>query len=81
MNLHGALAFYEVDRGRILLDGMDIQRISRHRQMAVVLPDTWLFSGAVVAREGHRMDGEATDGEVVTAAARLAGDGFVRTLP
>ena len=77
------MRFYEVDRGRILLDGMDISTISRRAlrsQMAMVLQDTWLFSGTIAENIAYGRPG-ATDDEVVTAARAAHADGFVRTLP
>ena len=42
--------FYEVDAGRILIDGVDIVDVSRHSlrsRIGMVLQDTWLFSGTI----------------------------------
>lgn len=77
------MRFYEVDRGRILLDGTDISTMSRRAlrsQMAMVLQDTWLFSGTIAENIAYGRPG-ATDDEVVTAARAAHADGFVRTLP
>ena len=77
------MRFYEVDRGRILLDGMDISTISRracdHRwRWCSKTPG--LFSGTIAENIAYGRPG-ATDDEVVTAARAAHADGFVRTLP
>jgi ATP-binding cassette subfamily B multidrug efflux pump len=75
--------FYDIDDGRITIDGQDIRTVrkeSLRRQLGIVLQDTFLFSGTVLdsIRYG-RLD--ATD-EEVEAAARLANaDFFIRRLP
>lgn len=77
------MRFYDVDRGRILLDGTDITAISRgslRSQMAMVLQDTWLFSGTIAENIAYGRPG-ATDAEVVAAGRAAHVDGFVRTLP
>lgn len=77
------MRFYDVDGGRILLDGTDITTIGRgslRSQMAMVLQDTWLFSGTITENIAYGRPG-ATDTEVVAAARAAHADGFVRTLP
>ena len=75
--------FYEIDNGRISIDGQDIREIRKddlRRQLGIVLQDTFLFSGTVKdnIRYGRL---EATD-EEVSAAARLANaDTFIQRLP
>ena len=75
--------FYELDSGRILLDGIDIRQVNRadlRRQLGIVLQDTFLFSGTVMENIRYgRLD--ASD-EAVIEAARLAdADHFIRSLP
>jgi ABC-type multidrug transport system fused ATPase/permease subunit len=44
------MRFYEVDSGRILVDGVDIASVSRHSlrsRIGMVLQDTWLFDGTI----------------------------------
>lgn len=77
------MRFYDVGGGRILLDGKDINTMSRRSvrsQMAMVLQDTWLFSGTIAENIAYGSPG-ATDDEVVAAASAAHADGFVRTLP
>ncbi len=75
--------FYDVDAGRILIDGWDIrdiQRDSLRRALGIVLQDTFLFTGTV--RENIRYGRlDATDAEVEDAARRANADGFIRCLP
>ncbi|MBO1900470.1 ABC transporter ATP-binding protein [Leucobacter weissii] len=77
------MRFYELDAGRILLDGVDITRISRadlRGHVGMVLQDAWLFGGTI--RENIRYGRlDATDDEVVAAAEATMVDRFVRQLP
>jgi len=75
--------FYEVDDGRILLDGIDYRRLTRdqvRRVYGMVLQDTWLFAGTIRDNIGYGKPG-ATDAEIVEAARTAYVDHFVRTLP
>lgn len=77
------MRFYELDRGRILLDGVDITELSRAElrgHIGMVLQDAWLFEGTI--RENIRYGRlDATDDEVVAAAQATMVDRFVRQLP
>ena len=77
------MRFYELDGGRILLDGVDITRLSRDElrgQVGMVLQDAWLFEGTI--RENIRYGRlDASDEEVVAAAEATMVDRFVRQLP
>lgn len=75
--------FYDPTSGHILIDGHDIQSVSLsslHQQMAIVLQDTFLFSGTVRdnLRYGHL---QASDAEIEQAAAAIGADDFIRQLP
>jgi ATP-binding cassette subfamily B protein len=75
--------FYEVDRGRILLDGTDIATMTRadlRSRFGVVLQDTWLFSGTIAENIAYGRAG-ATREEIVAAAEATCADRFIRTLP
>ena len=77
------MRFYDVDNGRILLDGKDIreyQRESFRESIAMVLQDTWLFNGSIMdnIRYGKL---NATDEEVYQAAKQARADHFIQTLP
>jgi ATP-binding cassette, subfamily B, multidrug efflux pump len=77
------MRFYELDGGRILLDGQDIAELTRHDVRArtgMVLQDPWLFAGSI--RENIRYGKEsATDDEILAAAKATRVDRFVQSLP
>ncbi|MCU1581423.1 MAG: multidrug transporter ATP-binding protein [Microbacteriaceae bacterium] len=77
------MRFYELDGGRILLDGQDIADLRRHDVRArtgMVLQDPWLFAGSI--RENIRYGRQdATDAEVLEAAKATYVDRFVHSLP
>ena len=77
------LRFYDIDAGRITLDGIDISEIQRSAlrdDFGVVLQDTWLFGGTI--RENIAYGARGASQEQVLAAAEAAHvDHFVRTLP
>jgi ATP-binding cassette subfamily B protein len=77
------MRFYEIDAGRILLDGVDTKELSRSElrsKVGMVLQDAWLFGGTIMEniRYGRL---EATDEEVIAAAKATYVDRFVRALP
>ncbi|HJX41230.1 MAG TPA: ABC transporter ATP-binding protein [Anaerolineales bacterium] len=75
--------FFEVDSGKITIDGRDIRRIRKadlRRQLGLVFQDTFLFSGTVMDNIRYgRLD--ATDEEVIQAARMAEADPFIRQLP
>ncbi|MCH9729901.1 MAG: ABC transporter ATP-binding protein/permease, partial [Actinomycetia bacterium] len=77
------MRFYDVDAGRILLDGVDISSISRdslRSRMGMVLQDSWLFAGTVYDNIAYGRP-DATREEVMEAARTAYVDRFVQTLP
>jgi ATP-binding cassette subfamily B multidrug efflux pump len=77
------MRFYEIDSGRILLDGTDYRALTRDQVrgcFGMVLQDTWLFAGPIADNIAYGKDG-ATDEEIVAAARAAYVDHFVRTLP
>src|ERR671931_2493222 len=77
------MRFYELGGGRILLDGVDISRLSRaelRSKIGMVLQDTWLFSGSIRDNIAYGRP-DATDEEIRRAAEATYVDRFVRTLP
>ena len=77
------MRFYELDSGRILVDGVDITKLPRAelRQMfGMVLQDTWLFNGTIRDNIAYGRD-NATEEEIVRAARTAQADHFIRTLP
>ena len=77
------LRFYEIQRGQILLDGVDIRRLdpaSLRRRFHVVLQDVFLFSGDI--RSNIALSGEGlTDEQVFNAAREVRADEFIRRMP
>jgi ATP-binding cassette subfamily B protein len=77
------LRFYEIDHGRITVDGVDAHDMTRNglRDLfGMVLQDTWLFSGTIHDNIAYGREG-ATDDEVRAAAQAARIDHFVRALP
>ena len=77
------LRFYDINAGRILLDGVDINQMLRsdlRRQIGLVLQDTWLYRGTVAENIAYGRP-DATMEEIVAAAKATHVDHFVRTLP
>lgn len=77
------MRFYDVDAGRILLDGVDISSISRdslRSRIGMVLQDSWLFAGTVHDNIAYGRP-DATREEVMEAARTAYVDRFVQTLP
>lgn len=77
------MRFYELNSGKILIDGTDVTQMTRaelRAKFGMVLQDTWLFNGTI--RENIRYGREdATDAEVEAAADTAYADHFTRTLP
>jgi ATP-binding cassette subfamily B protein len=75
--------FYDIQDGRILIDGTDLRSFEKHslrRKLGVVLQDTFLFSDTVMENIRYgRLD--ATDEEVVAAAKLANADQFIQRLP
>ena len=77
------MRFYDVNEGRILVDGHDIRNYDRHElreAFGMVLQDTWLFKGTIMENIRYgRLD--ATDEEVIEAAKAAHAHHFIQTLP
>jgi ATP-binding cassette subfamily B protein len=77
------MRFYDVDKGAIRVDGVDIRDLKRgalRRMFGMVLQDTWLFSGTI--RDNIAYGREHAPEEAIVAAAKAAqADHFIRTLP
>jgi len=77
------MRFYEIDGGRISVDGVDARDISRddvRRVFGMVLQDTWLFTGTIRDNIAYGKLGSTTE-EIVAAAEAAHADHFIRTLP
>lgn len=71
--------FYNVDSGEILIDGVDISKVTLHslrRQMGIMMQDSFIFAGTIMdnIRYGNM---EATDEEVIAAAKTVCAHDFI----
>ncbi len=77
------MRFYELDGGRITLDGVDIATVARRdlrANIGMVLQDTWLFHGTIRDNIAYGRP-DATEEEIVAAARATYVDRFVHSLP
>lgn len=77
------MRFYEIEGGRITVDGMDIRDLKRGALRSIfgmVLQDTWLFNGTIRDNIVYGREGAGED-EIVRAARAAHADHFIRTLP
>lgn len=77
------MRFYELNSGQILIDGIDITKMTRaslRKMFGMVLQDTWLFKGTIKENIAYGRE-EATEKEIVVAAEMAHADHFIRTLP
>lgn len=77
------MRFYDVNGGKILLDGHNLKDYNRHElreAFGMVLQDTWLFKGSIMENIRYgKLD--ATDEEVIEAAKSAHAHHFIKTLP
>jgi len=77
------MRFYDLNEGRILVDGHDIKEFTREdlrNNFGMVLQDAWLFSGTIMENIRYgRLN--ATDDEVISAAKAAYAHRFIQTLP
>lgn len=77
------MRFYDPQKGRILLDGIDTRDMDRgdlRHSVGMVLQDTWLMAGTI--RENIAMGKpDATEEEIIRAARQAHAHGFIRRLP
>ncbi|WAH99584.1 ABC transporter ATP-binding protein [Arthrobacter sp. MMS18-M83] len=77
------MRFYELDAGRITLDGVDVASMSRYElrsRMGMVLQDTWLFGGTIRDNIAYGRP-DATEADILEAAQATYVDRFVHSLP
>ncbi|EGG37651.1 ABC transporter ATP-binding protein [Paenibacillus sp. HGF5] len=77
------MRFYELNQGKITIDGTDITALRRSELRSLfgmVLQDTWLFNGTIRDNIGYGREG-ATEQEIIRAAEAAHADHFIRTLP
>lgn len=73
------MRFYDIDKGRIIIDGVDINDYSRNelRELfAMVLQDTWLFTGTIRDNIAYGLE-NATDEDVMNAAKSAHAHHFI----
>jgi ATP-binding cassette subfamily B multidrug efflux pump len=77
------MRFYEIDKGSIKIDGIDIRDLTRdnlRRTFGMVLQDSWLFGGTIRENIAYGRE-NATEDEIIAAAKAAHVDHFVRTMP
>lgn len=77
------MRFYEVNGGRITVDGVDTSKMSRsglRKQFGMVLQDTWLYGGTIGENIAYGSPG-ADRKEIINAAKAAKVDYFIRTMP
>jgi ATP-binding cassette subfamily B multidrug efflux pump len=77
------MRFYEIDAGRITLDGIDIGKMTRadlRSRIGMVLQDTWLFAGTIRDNIAYGRP-DASEEEILDAARATYVDRFVHSLP
>ncbi len=75
--------FYNIERGRVLIDGQDISKVTLHSlrsQMGIMLQDSFIFSGTI---KDNILYGklDATDEEIEKAAETVCADTFIKNMP
>jgi ATP-binding cassette subfamily B protein len=77
------MRFYEIDAGRIVLDGVDVSQMTRldlRSRVGMVLQDTWLFGGTIRENIAYGRT-DASEAEILAAAHATYVDRFVHSLP
>lgn len=77
------MRFYEINSGKISIDGININDIKRselRRMFGMVLQDTWLYNGTIKDNIAYGKEGAAME-EIRLAAKAAHADHFIRTLP
>ncbi len=77
------MRFYEISKGSITVDGVnitDLERESLRSMFGMVLQDTWLFNGTIKENIAYG-NADASETEIISAAKAARVDKFIRTLP
>ncbi|MDD4531842.1 MAG: ABC transporter ATP-binding protein [Bacilli bacterium] len=77
------MRFYEINKGKILIDGVDTKKVTRaliHEQFGMVLQDTWLFNGTIRENILYSKK-DVTDEEMIRATKAVGLHHFIMTLP
>jgi ATP-binding cassette subfamily B protein len=78
------MRFYDVDKGRITVDGLDTRTLTRdnlRKTFGMVLQDTWLFKGTIRENVTYGAEGEVSEAQFRDAVEAAHVDHFVKTLP
>lgn len=77
------MRFYEVNSGKILIDGIDTQKLTRenvHELFSMVLQDTWLYEASVIDNIKYSKT-DISEQEAINACVTAGVDHFIKTLP
>jgi len=77
------LRFYELNKGKILIDGVNITNLTKHNlreHFGMVLQDTWLFNGTIKENIAYGKN-NATDEEIIEASINANAHHFIKLLP
>lgn len=77
------MRFYEINSGKILVDGVDIREMSRKElrsRFGMVLQDTWLFEGTIAENIGYAEENMQRE-TVISSAKSACAHSFIKTLP
>ncbi|MCI6487919.1 MAG: ABC transporter ATP-binding protein/permease [Clostridiales bacterium] len=77
------MRFYDIDGGKIFIDGQDVSDVSRDELrtlFGMVLQDTWLFSGSIADNVAYGRPGASRE-EIIKACDEAYCHHFIRTLP
>ncbi|MEH7097774.1 ABC transporter ATP-binding protein [Neobacillus vireti] len=77
------MRFYELNSGKILIDGIDTRELKREKLRSLfgmVLQDTWLFNSTILDNIAYGREG-ASETEIIAASKAANADHFIRTLP
>lgn len=78
------MRFYEINGGKIIIDGVNSTDMTRHElrtHFGMVLQDTWLFEGTIRDNLKYGTSREVSDEEMIEAAKSVCADNFIRTMP
>ena len=78
------MRFYEIDGGKIIIDGVNSTDMTRHElrtHFGMVLQDTWLFEGTIRDNLKYGAQREVSDEQMIEAAKSVCADSFIRTMP
>ena len=78
------MRFYEINGGKIIVDGVNSSEMTRHElrtHFGMVLQETWLFEGTIRDNLKYGANREVSDEEMIEAAKSVCADSFIRTMP